>query len=133
MSEPTPPPTRPVLASDAEREAVIARLHTAVGEGRLTADEAGERIATVHTARYRAELAGPVADLPVEMGPVAAGAGSGPPSWEVLWAALLWRARVALDGPRTHPTPRRQRVGAVLAGLAVLWTVLWVALGAALA
>ena len=126
MSEPTRPPTRPVLASDAEREAVVARLHTAVGEGRLTAAEVGDRVAAVCAARYRSELAGPVADLPDRDGATA-----GPPSWEALWAQLLWRARVALDGPQSaHPKARQRRFVAVLAGLAVLWTLLWVVLGA---
>jgi hypothetical protein len=131
MSEPTRPPAHPVgvLASDAEREAVVVRLHAAVGEGRLTATEAGDRIAAVYATRYRTDLVAPVADLPVD-GVVA----SGPPSWQVLWAQLLWRARVVLDGPQaTHPTPRQQRLVAVLSGLAAVWTTLWVLLGLAVA
>ncbi|NMO88530.1 DUF1707 domain-containing protein [Actinomycetospora sp. TBRC 11914] len=122
-------PDRGTRASDAEREAVVVRLHAAVGEGRLTADEAGDRMAAVYAARYREELAAPVADLPGT-----GAAASGPPSWEALWALLLWRARVVLDGPQAaQPGARQERVVAVLAGLAVLWTVLWVLLGAVVA
>ena len=129
MAGPTRSPARPaVRASDSEREAVVARLHTAVGEGRLTADEAGDRIAAVYAARFRSELGAPVADLP-ENGTVPL-ATSGPLPWEVLWAQLLWRARVVLDGPAAaRPTPRQQRLVAVLAGLAVLWTTAWMLLG----
>jgi hypothetical protein len=115
-------------ASDAEREAVVARLHHAVGEGRLTADEAGERIAAVYAARFRAELRAPLADLPT--GGVAAGA----PSWQELWAQLVWRARAVLDGPGAgRPTRVQQRLAAVLLASAALWTAMWVLLGAVVA
>lgn len=141
---------RGLRASDAEREAVVVRLHRAVGEGRLTAEEAGDRIATVYGARFRAELAGPVADLPATGAPVAGPVlweglsweglswerrpWEGPLTWQALWAQLLWRARTVLDGARAAcPTPRQQRLVALLAGLAVLWTTIWVVLGASLA
>ena len=129
-----PEPTQPVVrASDAEREAVVAALHRAVGEGRLTADEAGDRVATVYVARFRAELAGSLADLPDTRGP-ASPPMSDPLSWQALWTQLVWRARVVLDGPAaTRPTPRQQRLVAAVVGLAVLWTLIWVLLGAALA
>jgi hypothetical protein len=51
--------------SDAEREAVVERLHTAVGEGRLTLAEFEERIDGVLAARTHAELAPFTAGLPV--------------------------------------------------------------------
>jgi hypothetical protein len=122
-------PTAAVRASDAEREAVVARLAQAVGEGRLTADEAGERIAAVYNTRLRAELHSPLADLPVTQSPA-----TGAPSWGELWAQLLWRARVVVDGPGTgRPTPAQQRAVALLVGLAVLWTTIWVVLGAIVA
>jgi Domain of unknown function (DUF1707) len=55
-----------VRASDAEREAAVARLQTAVGEGRLDLDEFGERVQAAHAATTTAELAQLLADLPPE-------------------------------------------------------------------
>ncbi|MGY1720098.1 DUF1707 domain-containing protein [Blastococcus sp. SYSU DS0552] len=55
----------PVLrASDAEREAVVARLQAAVGEGRLDLDEFAQRAESAYAAVTRAELDVLVADLP---------------------------------------------------------------------
>jgi hypothetical protein len=51
-------------ASDAEREAVVARLRDAAGEGRLTVEELAERIDATYAARTRAELEPLTADLP---------------------------------------------------------------------
>jgi Domain of unknown function (DUF1707)/Cell wall-active antibiotics response 4TMS YvqF len=51
-------------ASDAEREAVVARLRNAAGEGRLTVDELDERIDAAYAAKTRAELEPLTADLP---------------------------------------------------------------------
>jgi len=56
--------TTPVRASDAEREAVAARLNAAVGEGRLTLAEFSDRIGAVYAARTRGDLVPVVADLP---------------------------------------------------------------------
>jgi uncharacterized protein DUF1707 len=53
-----------IRASDAEREAVAARLRTAAGEGRLEPDELDERLGIALAARTRAELDPLVADLP---------------------------------------------------------------------
>jgi hypothetical protein len=60
-------PMRPhgaLRCSDAERERTSAALHEAVGEGRLTLEEAEERLAEVYTARYDYELDALVHDLP---------------------------------------------------------------------
>lgn len=128
MAEPTRSPETPtVRASDAEREAIVARLHQAVGEGRLSADEAGERIAAAYTARLRAELDGPVADLPRPGVPT-----SSPLPWDALWTQLLWRARVGLattDAGRPTAAQRRQAAWALLAATAVAWTAIWMLLG----
>jgi hypothetical protein len=51
-------------ASDSEREAVVARLRHAAGEGRLTVDELDERIDAAYAATTRAELEPLTADLP---------------------------------------------------------------------
>jgi hypothetical protein len=58
-------PDQPVLrASDADREAVVTRLHTALSEGRLDAEEFAERADAAYAAATRAELDRLVADLP---------------------------------------------------------------------
>ena len=51
-------------ASDAEREAVVARLRDAASEGRLTVDELAERIDAAYAAKTHAELGPLTADLP---------------------------------------------------------------------
>jgi Domain of unknown function (DUF1707) len=53
-----------VRASDAERERVAQLLQAAAAEGRLTPEEAGERLATASAATYREELLQLTADLP---------------------------------------------------------------------
>jgi hypothetical protein len=53
-----------VRASDADREAIVTRLQTAVGEGRLDLDEFGQRADAAYAAVTRAELDVLVADLP---------------------------------------------------------------------
>jgi hypothetical protein len=55
-------------ASDAEREAVVARLRDAAGEGRLTVEELAERIDAAYAAKTRAELEPLTADLPAPAG-----------------------------------------------------------------
>lgn len=68
--------------SDAEREAVVARLNDATGEGRLTLEEFSERVSQALAARTRGDLDLVVRDLPVPSGslrPVAGvGVASGP-------------------------------------------------------
>jgi hypothetical protein len=58
------PPATGIRASDAEREQIASLLQTAAGDGRLTPEEAGERLAQSSTARFRDELALLVRDLP---------------------------------------------------------------------
>lgn len=55
---------QPVLASDAEREETARLVSHAVGEGRLSIEEGGQRIDAVLRARHRHELASLVSDLP---------------------------------------------------------------------
>jgi hypothetical protein len=58
-------PARPVVrASDADREAVVTRLQTAVGEGRIDLDEFSQRVDAAYAAITLAELDGLLADLP---------------------------------------------------------------------
>jgi Domain of unknown function (DUF1707)/Cell wall-active antibiotics response 4TMS YvqF len=63
-------PTPAVRASDSEREAVVARLRTAAGEGRLALDELAERLDRAFAAVTRADLEPLTADLPAESAPV---------------------------------------------------------------
>ncbi|TFV83292.1 DUF1707 domain-containing protein [Blastococcus sp. CT_GayMR16] len=66
-------PDRPpaVRASDADREAVITRLQTAVGEGRINLDEFGQRADAAYAAVTTAELDVLMADLPAQPRPAA--------------------------------------------------------------
>ena len=67
-------------ASDAEREAVVARLRHAAAEGRLTVDELDERIDAAYAAKTRAELEPLTADLPPASATAATPVGAGPPA-----------------------------------------------------
>jgi hypothetical protein len=59
-----PDPVPAVRASDAEREATVTRLQTAVGEGRIDLDEFGQRADAAYAAATSAELDALLADLP---------------------------------------------------------------------
>jgi Flp pilus assembly protein TadB len=67
-----------VLASDADRDAVIDRLRDAAGEGRLQPEELEERVDAALRARTYGELGRLVADLP--------------PHGEEPWVRPSWRA-----------------------------------------
>jgi hypothetical protein len=71
VSSEDPGPGIEVRASDAEREATIARLRDAAGEGRLSLEELAERVEAADGARTRADLASLIADLPAESAPAA--------------------------------------------------------------
>ena len=57
-------PPHGMRVSDADRAKTAQALSDALAEGRLTHDEAGERLAACWSARYDHELAGLTADLP---------------------------------------------------------------------
>jgi hypothetical protein len=59
-----PDAARAVRASDADREATVTRLQSAVGEGRIDLDEFGQRADAAYAAVTRNELDLLVADLP---------------------------------------------------------------------
>lgn len=130
LTAPPAPPSdaMPVRASDAEREATVARLHQALGDGFLDLDETDERVASAYAARLRSELAPLTADLPSH-----SATASGPPTWTDVWTSAVWRSRITLLGDTPEkPTARQGRTAAVLAVLAVLWLVGCFVLGAAL-
>ena len=125
----TPPRRRPSTsprASDAERADTVARLHEALGAGRLDLAETDERVAAAYAARHRHELADLLTDLP---------AGdtvfTDAPRWNALWTLVVWRLRTTVTGvagPR--PTAAQHRTAALLAVLAVVWFVVCAVLGA---
>ncbi|WP_369136770.1 DUF1707 domain-containing protein [Modestobacter versicolor] len=53
-----------VRAGDTDREATVTRLQTAVGEGRISLDEFGQRAGAAYAATTTAELDALLADLP---------------------------------------------------------------------
>ncbi len=57
-------PQRGVRASDAEREAAVTRLQTAMAEGRITVEEFSERAQAAYAATTVDQLGPPFADLP---------------------------------------------------------------------
>lgn len=63
---PGDPAAAGVRASDTDREALVARLQTALAEGRLDLDEFGQRAGAAYAAVTTAELAVLVADLPAD-------------------------------------------------------------------
>jgi Domain of unknown function (DUF1707) len=92
-------------ASDHDRQHVVDRLRSAVGDGRLTVDEYVDRMGRAYQAVTYGDLAPLCADLPVEglAGPVAGRVAPAPAA-----------ARVA--GPGRH---------GILAGLPAALRVLW--------
>lgn len=124
---PTTGPTPAVRASDAEREATMARLHHALGEGRLDLNETEARVAAAYAAQYRSDLLPLLADLPQEPPP---GRGDGPPTWMALWTSIVWRAGTTLSGrngvDQPRPTATQFRIAALLA---TAWIVACVLLG----
>src|SRR5216683_5770588 len=59
-------------ASDADRDRAAGLLGAAFAEGRLTADEHGERLSAVYAARTWQQLRQLTADLPAPAGAIAA-------------------------------------------------------------
>ena len=113
-------------ASDAERADTVARLHEALGAGRLDLAETDERVAAAYAARHRHELADLLTDLPAGDTTF-----TDAPRWNALWTLLVWRLRTAVTGvagPR--PTAAQHRTAALMTALAVVWFVVCAVLGA---
>jgi len=87
-----------VRASDAEREHIAQLLQSAAAEGRLSPEEAGERLAAASAATYREDLQQLVADLPVvsERPPAPAERGPLPVWWLWRFARLAFMATLVL-------------------------------------
>src|SRR3954462_15594152 len=101
-----PEPERPaVRVNDAERQAMVARLQAACGEGRLTLDEFSERVGMALEARTSADLEQLTVDLPAPAPPPATppGTPAAPGRHTTSWAIGI------LSGSehrgRWHPAP----------------------------
>jgi Domain of unknown function (DUF1707) len=109
---------RPTLASDADRDEAARRLGAAFAEGRLDADEHGERVRAAYAARTWQDLDRLTADLPGQA-PMAAAPGdlaawrldkclmcalfiACPPAG-IIWL-LMSRARSRTDRPELRGT-----------------------------
>ncbi len=113
-------------ASDAERADTVARLHEALGAGRLDLAETDERVAAAYAARHRHELADLLTDLPAGDTTF-----TDAPRWNALWTLVVWRLRTAVTGvagPR--PSAAQHRTATLLTVLAVVWFVVCAVLGA---
>lgn len=127
-SAPRPPASvAAIRASDREREEVAAALRQAGAAGRLSLDEADQRIGAAYAARFRHELHPLTADLP-------ASAGAAPPTgWVAVWYGVLRQARATLLGAppdvTAMPTRRHEVIGALAALAVLLWLALWILLG----
>jgi uncharacterized protein DUF1707 len=113
-------------ASDADREQVVARLHTAATEGRLSPDELDERVHRALTALTYADLDGVLHDLP---GPRHDRPGGRDPvrRGEQRPARQRTIGSWALDAVRANPLllvvmiPVMLTAGAMLLAVAVTW------------
>ncbi|MFZ0090291.1 MAG: DUF1707 domain-containing protein [Solirubrobacteraceae bacterium] len=105
-------------ASDADREAIVSRLHTAATEGRIGADELEQRVATALTARTYAELEATVADLPRP-----GGARRTPARQSGHWAVNAVRANPVL---LVFAIPVLAVTASMLLAATILWAVLMV-------
>lgn len=92
-------PNSRLLMGDADRERVIARLNTAVGEGRLTLSEFEERMTGVLASRTFGEVEPYVADLP--SGPVIPHSSTEPVELSVRGSSIR------RDGPWIVPSSMR--------------------------
>ena len=99
----------PVLASNADRERVLARLADAHVEGRLTVEELDERVGAAHTARTVQELEAVVANLP------APPAVPGPGSAEVARKEPFTGGEIAGATALTVLVPMGRLIGLVIA------------------
>jgi Domain of unknown function (DUF1707) len=114
-------PAPRLRASNADRMAVVARLHDAVGLGYLTLEEGDERVVAAFGARYADELPELTEDLPVPAAvPVA-------PGWRAITSSAALQARTSLLGAptwRQADVARRRVVATIGTLLAVLFIVL---------
>jgi Domain of unknown function (DUF1707) len=106
-------------ASDADRDAVVDRLHRAATEGRIGSDELEQRVSVALKAQTYAELDATVADLP-------APAGHRPRSRHPAVPAGRWAARSIRANPMLLVVlvPVLAVTFAMLIAVTILWAVL---------
>jgi hypothetical protein len=113
-----------IRVGDLERERVVRRLCAAVGEGRLTLAEAGDRQAAAYAARFRGDLAALLVDLPAEA-PDAGRPDAGLPGGSRLRDAL--RTMIAINGIALclglSTVPGAAALAALLSGIAIMLVV----------
>lgn len=77
-------------ASDADREQIVAKLKTAMDDGRIDLHEFDERLQQVYAAKTYGELAPVLSDLPVQrVSRSGAGGGSGGGGLPT-WVIIMW-------------------------------------------
>jgi class 3 adenylate cyclase len=91
-----------VRVTDAERQAMVARLQQACGEGRLNLDEFSERVGAALEARTADDLERLTVDLPA-LAPPAADPASAPPRHTTSWAVGIMSG--SDHRGRWHPAP----------------------------
>jgi Domain of unknown function (DUF1707)/Cell wall-active antibiotics response 4TMS YvqF len=97
--------------SDADREATVARLRLAGGEGRLTLEELAERVELADAARTRGDLDALTADLPATSAPALPPA---PPGKDRRWIVAIMGGETRKG--RWRPA-RRMNAIAVMGGI----------------
>jgi hypothetical protein len=97
--------------SDADREATVARLRLAGGEGRLTLEELAERVELADVARTRGDLDALTADLPATSAPAPPPA---PPGKDRRWLVAVLGGETRTG--RWRPS-RRTNAIAVMGGI----------------
>jgi hypothetical protein len=104
-TQPTEPtdPSQPdqLRASDTEREAIVARLNDACGEGRLSLTEFSDRVQQAYQARTRGDLQQLVADLPATATTPASPQASARTHWHISPIGGLHRRGGWRMAPRT--------------------------------
>jgi class 3 adenylate cyclase len=99
-----PEPNRPaVRVTDAERQAMVARLQAACGEGRLTLDEFSERVGMALEARTSADLEQLTLDLPALEPPASPAVPPAAPRHTTSWAIGIMSG--SDHRGRWHPAP----------------------------
>lgn len=125
-----------VRASDADREATVTRLQSAVGEGRIDLEEFGERADAAYAAVTRDQLELLVADLPAHpalpveivgrrpqeevssvFGDIVLAVGTAPPRRA---SSVFGDVRIDLRGLRTHEDRLDLHLGSVFGDIDVI-------------
>ena len=112
---------------DAERERAAAELGEAYAQGRLTAEEHGERLDRIWASRTRGELDPIFADLPSAYGPPATWPSASAPRTDRRHDAGCWPATSSGRGRGFRPP--LLLVILVLVGLTVVTHIPWILVG----